>query len=468
LIFKNAGSPMSNAAEREFLAERLITGNLYKLKQLTAKIPPEELAELINDSSEIDFIRVFQVLDAEKALKTFENLDFKIQVELLGSFSVDQLTSTLNQISPDDRTALFEKLSHETLQKYLSLLTDEERKTAKLLLQYPEDSIGRLMTPDYVSVKEDWTVQQVLDYIRKFGQNTETLSNIYVTDAQGFLIDDIKVREFLLAPLDKKVSDLMDKHFVYLNARDDQESAIEVFKETNRTALPVTDFKGLLLGIITIDDVVDVMEAEDTEDIQKIGGTEAFDEPYLKIALDKMIRKRAGWLVILFFGEMLTTSAMGFFSEELEKAVILTLFVPLIISSGGNSGSQAATLIIRAMALGEVTLSNWWHVMRREIISGLTLGSILGLIGFLRIASMNYFTNFYGPHWMPLSLTVAMALMGVVMWGTLAGSMIPMILKKLGQDPAVSSAPFIATLVDVTGLIIYFSFAYLLLKGSLL
>ena len=459
---------MANVDEKVLLAERLITGNLHKLKHLTSLVQPEELAELINDSKYIDFLKIFQVLEAEKAIKTFENLDFDKQMNLLQSFSVEQMTSTLNQISPDDRTALFEKLPAETLQQYLSLLSDEERKTANQLLQYPEDSIGRLMTTDYISVKESWTVQQVLDYIRKNGSGSESISNIYVTDLQGFLIDDIKVRDFLIAPLDKNVSELMDRQFVFLNARDDQENAIEFFKQTNRTALPVTDFKGLLLGIITIDDVVDVIEEEDTEDIQKIGGTEALDEPYLKIALVKMIRKRAGWLVVLFFGEMLTASAMGFFNDELNKAVVLTLFVPLIISSGGNSGSQAATLIIRAMALGEVTWTDWWKVIRREVLSGLTLGSLLGIIGFFRIAIWSQFTTIYGPHWLLLGCTVSFTLIGVVMWGTMAGSMIPMMLKKLGLDPAVSSAPFIATLVDVTGLIIYFTIAFLILKGTLL
>ncbi len=459
---------MANLDEKELLAERLITGNLYKLKQLTATVQPEELAELINDSKNIDYIKIFQVLDAEKAIKTFENLEFDKQKELLLSFSIEQLSSTLNQLSPDDRTALFEKLPHETLQQYLSLLSDEERKTANQLLQYPEDSIGRLMTPDFLSVKEDWNVLQVLDYIRKYGNNSETISNVYVTDSNGFLIDDIKVREFLITPLDKKVSELMDKQFIFLNARDDQENAIEAFKQSNRTALPVTDFKGLLVGIITIDDVIDLIEEEDTEDIHKIGGTQALDEPYLKIALNKMIQKRAGWLVVLFIGETLTASAMGFFNDELEKAVVLTLFVPLIISSGGNSGSQAATLIIRAMALGEITWSDWWHVIRREMISGITLGSILGIIGFVRIAAWSQFTTIYGPHWLLLAFTVSFALIGVVIWGTIMGSMIPMLLKKIGQDPAVSSAPFIATLVDVTGLIIYFTLAFLILKGTLL
>jgi len=459
---------MVTAEERALLAERLVTGNLYKLKHLSATVQPEELAELINENKDIDYKKVFQVLDAEKAIKTFEHLDFDYQVDLMRSFSVDQLTSTLNQISPDDRTALFEKLPPETLPKYLSLLSDEERKTAKELLQYPEDSIGRLMTPDFISVKEDWTVEHVLQYIRTHGKNSETLNLIYVTDVNGYLIDDIRVRQFLLSPLDKKVSDLMDHQFVSLNAKDDQEKAIELFKQSDRVALPVTDFNGLLLGIITFDDVMDVMEEEDTEDIQKFGGTEALDEPYLKVSFREMISKRAGWLVVLFLGEMLTASAMGFFNDELNKAVILALFVPLIISSGGNSGSQAATLIIRAMALGEVTLENWWRVMRREFLSGLVLGGILALIGFLRIAAWTFFTDIYGVHWFLIALTVSFTLVGVVMFGTLCGSMLPLILKKAGVDPAISSAPFIATLVDVTGLVIYFTIAFIILKGTLL
>ena len=460
---------MISVDEKELLAERLVTGNLYKLKHLTAMLQPEELAEMINSSRDIDFKKVFQVLDAEKAIKTFENLDFEIQEELLNSFPVDELSTTLNQISPDDRTALFEKLSPAALQKYLSLLSDEERKTAQSLLQYPDDSIGRLMTPDFVSVKEDWTVSQVLDYIRKHGKDSETLSMVYVTDNKGYLIDDVRVREFLLAPLDKKVNELMDHQFISLNAKDDQEQAVTLFKQSNRVALPVTDFNGLLLGIITIDDVVDVMEEEDTEDIQKFGGIEALDESYSQISFFKLVRKRAGWLVILFFGEMFTATAMGFFQGEISKAVVLALFVPLIISSGGNSGSQASSIIIRAMALGEITFRDWWTVMRRELLSGFTLGAILGSVGFLRIFLWQQLHIYnYGPYWMLISFTIFFSLIGVVMWGTLSGSMLPIVLKKLGADPAASSAPFVATLVDVTGLIIYFSVAFIILRGTLL
>jgi magnesium transporter len=248
----------------------------------------------------------------------------------------------------------------------------------------------------------------------------------------------------------------------------DQEEALEIFRKHDRTALPVLDEEGLLFGMVTIDDMLSVQKEEDTEDIQKLGGTEALDEPYLTIPIMGMVKKRAGWLVILLLGEMLTASAMGFFEDEIAKAVVLTLFIPLIISSGGNSGSQATTLIIRAMAVGEVYLSDWWHVMRRELIAGSMLGLILGAIGFLRIWVWTMFTDVYGPHWVGIGLTVSFSLVGVVLWGSLAGSMLPIMLKRLKLDPATSSAPFVATLVDVTGLVIYFSFAFLFLRGTLL
>jgi len=457
-----------SANERKQLVDQVLHGSLFQLKHLIDRLQPEELADVLNAAREADHLKIFLLLPPEKAIHTFENLDFEIQEDLLSKFTVAQLSQTLNAIAPDDRTQLFEKLNPETVQKYVTLLNDEERRTAQSLLAYPENSIGRLMTPDFLSVKEDWTVQQSLDHIRTTGRQSETLNEIFVTDVHGVLIDVINVGKFLLAPVDAKVSSLMDRHFFSLNAKDDQEKAVKLFKQTNRVALPVTDFNGLLLGIITIDDVVDVMEEEATEDIQKFGGSEALDEPYLKISLLKMVQKRAGWLVVLFVGEMFTASAMGFFDNEIQKAVVLALFVPLIISSGGNSGSQAATLIIRAMALGEVTLGSWWKVVRREFLSGLALGIILAAIGFLRISLWSLFTDLYGPHWLLIALTVSFSLIGVVLWGTMAGSLLPLGLKKLGADPAASSAPFIATLVDVTGLVIYFSVAVLVLKGTLL
>jgi magnesium transporter len=334
---------------------------------------------------------------------------------------------------------------------------------------YPENSVGRLMTPDYVYVYEYNTVNEVLDTIRQFGKNTETIDVIYVINEKGELLDDIRIKDFILSPPEKKVNELMDNRSISLNAHSDQEVAAEIFKMNNRVALPVTDDKNILLGIVTIDDVLWVAHEEFSEDIQKIGGTAALDAPYLDTGIFKLVKKRAGWLVILFVGEMLTATAMQYFQDEIEAATVLALFIPLIMSSGGNSGSQASTLIIQAMALGELSVADWWKVMRREIFSGLLLGIILGTIGFLRIFTWQQLHIFdYGPYWQLVGATIFFSLIGIVLWGSLMGSMLPLIMKRLKFDPAASSAPFVATLVDVTGILIYFSVAYLFLKGSLL
>lgn len=429
---------------------------------------PENIAALLNSQEGFDIVALFKNLDSLKAIKTFEHLHFEKQQEILLKLPFGKITAVLNDISPDDRTRLFQRMPADQVKKWLGYLSLDERKVAKQLLEYPRESIGRLMTPEFISVRPHWTVEKTLAHVRKHGKDSETLNVIYVVDQQGKLVDDFRIREILLAPLKSKMSDLMDSQFVHLNAYEDQETAIRVFKDTDRFALPVTDFGGILVGIVTSDDLLDVIEEEDTEDIHKFGGSEALEDEYFKISLPKMIRKRGGWLVILFLGEMLTATAMTYFEDEIAKAVVLALFVPLIISSGGNTGSQAATIIIRALALGEVTITDWWQVMRREILSGLALGCLLGIIGFLRIAVWNAFSGMYGEHWLPIAFTVGTSLIGVVMWGTISGSMLPLLLKKVGFDPAASSAPFVATLVDVTGVLIYFGLAALFLTGTLL
>jgi magnesium transporter len=384
------------------------------------------------------------------------------------------VVAILNEMSPDDRTALLEEMPSAAARQLIRLLTPDERRVAQSLLGYPEGSVGRLMTPDFIAVHEDWSVKEVLDYVRENGQDSETLNVIYVVDERGKLIDDLRIREFLLKPLETKVSDIRDETFVALRVNDSQEEALNAFRKYDRVALPVTDSNGVLVGIVTSDDMLDVAEEEATEDIQKFGGMEALDEPYMRISLFQMVRKRAVWLVVLFLGEMLTATAMATYQDELAKALVLALFLPLIISSGGNSGSQASTLMIRAMALGEVTLRDWWRVMSREMQAGLALGTILGVIGVLRVGAWamideTYFHRQpYGPHWPLVALTVGIALVGVVLWGTLSGSMLPFLLRRVGADPATSSAPFVATLVDVTGLIIYFSIALLIMRGSML
>ena len=446
------------------IAER----KLSLLKEILSDWSPADIADLIIDLPEQDKVIVFRVLSVDLATDTFEHLEFDTQEELLKAMGNEEVAAILNDMSPDDRTALLEELPGTTAKRLIQLLSAEERKIARTLLGYPENSVGRLMTPDYLSVKQEWTVSQTLDHIRKYGADSETLNVLYVIDEKGKLIDDIKIREIILSLPEKKISDLMDENFIALNVHDDQEQAVEVFKKYDRVVLPVVDSHGILIGIVTVDDVLDVAEEEATEDIQKLGGVEALEEPYSTMPFFSMIKKRVVWLTVLFVGEMLTASAMGFFEDEIARAVVLTLFIPLIISSGGNSGSQAATLVIRAIALGEITLKDWWRIMKREILSGLTLGLILGAIGFLRIYLWSYFSNIFGDHWLPIGLTVGFSLIGVVLWGTLSGSMLPFLLKRLGLDPATSSAPFVATLVDVTGLVIYFTFAILLLSGTLL
>ena len=448
--------------------------NFGALREVFREWPPADVAEVILDMPEDEQVIIFRVLPHALAADVFEYLDIDAQQKLLRAMAHEQVVGILNEMAPDDRTALLEELPSAAARQLIQLLTPEERRVATALLGYPEDSVGRLMTPDFIAVKEDWTVQQVLDYIREHGQDSETLNVIYVVDDRGKLIDDIRMREFLLRPLTAKVSQIRDETFVALNVNDSQQDALNVFRRYDRVALPVLDSSGVLVGIVTSDDMLDVAEKEATEDIQKFGGMEALDEPYMRIPLWRMVRKRAGWLIILFLGETLTATAMANYQAELAKALVLALFLPLIISSGGNSGSQASTLMIRAMALGEVTLRDWWQVMRREVQAGILLGAILGAIGVVRVGAwaivgeQYLHRQPYGAHWPLVALTVGVALVGVVLWGTLSGSMLPFILRRVGADPAASSAPFVATLVDVTGLIIYFSIALLIMRGVLL
>ena len=449
--------------------EKAIRGRDFAgLRDAFDDLPPSELATLIQDLPIEQQTTIFRILPRGLATATFEYLPLREQEEMLRSLAQEEVAAILNEMSPDDRTMLLEELPAAATRQMLTLLNDEERAEAVKLLGYPEGSVGRLMTPHYIAVRPDWTVQEVLDYVRRHGQDSETLNLVYVVDEDGVLIDDIRMRKFLLADPELRVADLMDDRFTSLKATDDRQTAVNVFRQADLAALPVTDSEGVLIGIVTNDDILDVAEELATEDIQRFGGSEALDGPYMKIAFARMVKKRAGWLVILFLGEMLTATAMGFFEKEIERAVVLALFVPLIISSGGNSGSQAATLVIRALALGEVTLRDWWRIMRREVFSGLALGSILGGIGFLRITIWSAFSDMYGPYWFLVALTVGVALIGIVLWGTLSGSMLPLILRRLGFDPAASSAPFVATLVDVTGLVIYFSVALVVLRGTLL
>ena len=450
------------------IRELIELGDDQTLREALNRWLPADLAELVDALSSAERVQVLRLIQPKRAADTFAYLDLDTQQGVLSTFSEDESKFVLNEMAPDDRTALLAELPPQLAERFINLLDANQQTVARALLEYREDSVGRLMTPDYLVVRREWTMRHVLDHIRAHGRDRETLNVIYITDESNKLVDDLRIREILLAPLHAHVADLMDNQFVSLCVTDGRKKAVEVFGKYDRTALPVVDTLGRIAGIITLDDVLDVAEQEATRDQQRFGGLEALDEPYMSTPLPEMIRKRSSWLVILFVGEMLTATAMGFFEHQIAKAVVLALFVPLIISSGGNSGSQAATLIIRALALGEVKLKDWWRVMRREIFAGLLLGCILGAIGFIRIAAWSAFSNMYGPHWFLVALTVSLSLIGVVIWGTLTGSMLPFLLRRLGFDPATSSAPFVATLVDVTGLIIYFTVAILLLRGTLL
>jgi magnesium transporter len=456
-------------AETEVDVASLIQrGEFARLRDELTQLRPQEIAAVLTALRAEDHVVAFRVLPRRLAASVFEYLSLEQQRALVKAMGQEDVAALLNRMSPDDRTLFLSELPANVTKSLLSLLTPEERAEAVTLLGYAAGTVGRLMTPHYIAVREDWTVGQVLDYVRQHGQNSETLNVIYVVDEAGVLIDDIRIREFLVVPLSQRVSELMDRRYVSLKATDTQEYAVEVFRREDRTALPVTDTAGVLIGIVTIDDALDVAEDVATREFQRFGGSEALDRPYLAMTPVEMVKKRAGWLVVLFLGEMLTATAMGFFEKEIARAVVLALFVPLIISSGGNSGSQASTLVIRALALGELTLGDLWRVIRREVFSGFALGCILAAIGFLRISVWSLFSTLYGPHWLLVALTVSLALVGVVLWGTLVGSILPFLLRRLGFDPATSSAPFVATLVDVTGLVIYFSVGVVVLRGTLL
>ncbi len=412
---------------------------------------------------------VFRLLGRDRAAEVFGYLPPSEQRELVHSLSADEVKRVLDQMRPDDRTRFFGEMPAEVTRKLLEDLSPEELRESRELLGYSPQSVGRYMTPHYLAIAPEMTAAEALEHIRKVGKKSETLNVVYILDANGKLLEDLRLGSLVMADPQTTVTEIADPTMVSLHAADDRETALRLFEKYDRVALPVTDAQGNMLGIVTVDDMLDVSQSEATEDIQKIGGSEALDAPYTQVGLWDMIRKRGGWLSALFLGEMLTATAMTFFEGEIARAVVLALFVPLIISSGGNSGSQAASLIIRALALRELTLRDWFKVFRRELASGLALGFMLGIIGFFRIVLWQHLhlTN-YGEHYLLLAATVWASLIGVVLFGTLAGSMLPFIMRRLGFDPAASSAPFVATLVDVTGLCIYFTVALAILRGTLL
>ncbi|MGE9516535.1 MAG: magnesium transporter [Solitalea-like symbiont of Tyrophagus putrescentiae] len=436
----------------------------FSLRTLIKEKHPSEIAHLFNELTTQEQGVTFRLLPRQLASSTFEYLNIHIQKNLLKALGNEKVAGILNEMSPDDRTALFEELPSEVVESLLNLLSDREKKIATSLLGYPEDSIGRLMVPNYIRVKATWTVAKVLDHIRSYGKKIESIVDIYVIDDNGQLIGTIKIRNILVADLKIYARDLMDHSLISLSAYDDREEAVHIFKQYDKTSLPVVDSLGNLIGMVTVDDIIHVAVEEDTEDIQKFGGLNALDYPYISTPIISLVKKRAGWLIILFLSEMLTASAMIHYESYINKYVVLALFIPLIISSGGNSGSQAATLIIRALALGEIKPKDWWRVINKELISGVLLGIVLGIIGFTRVTIWSLVKpDIYGQNWILVAITIGLSLIGIVTWGVISGSMIPIILKKFNLDPATCSAPFVATLIDVTGIVIYFSVAILIM-----
>ncbi len=446
------------------IVELIASRQFGELRAAIGSLSPDVVAEIFTDMSPEDVAVIFRVLPREFAADIFEYLPFETQEDLLHSLGQEQVASVLDEMAPDDRTALLEELPGAVTQRLLTLLSPDERRIATQLLGYPPESIGRRMTPDYVAVRADWTVAQVLEHIRKVGRDKETLNVMYVTDERGRLLDDIRLRELVLADPATRLIDMMDRQFYALRADQDQEEAVKEFSRLDRVALPVVDSTGLLVGMVTVDDVLDVVQEEVTEDVQKMAAVEALDAPYLTVSLATMVRKRVGWLALLLLGQMVTVRAVRYFGTQIDRAIVLSFLMPLILSSGGNSGSQTASLVIRALSTGELHVRDWLRVLLREVASGLALGSMLALIAALAFLVIPPGEEHVGR----VALTVGLALISVVVYGTFLGAMLPLVLSRLGFDPAVSSTPFVATIADASGIVIYFAIAMLMLRGTLL
>jgi magnesium transporter len=464
--------PMFSVLVAPEVAEMLAEKRTHEARAALAELFAPEVADLLGELEPRSRAVAFRLLPRDKAADVFTFLTTEQQNELQQELTNEQLVQMFNEMDPDDRAELFDEMPGQLVARLLAAMRPEERRMTQAILGYPAESVGRLMTPEYIAVKPEWTVQQALDHIRMHGRDRggpEMIFTLYVVDDAGRLLDEIPLRHVLLADPSAEIRSLMDENVVALNAHDDREEAVRAMERYDVPVLPVVDRQNVLVGIVTFDDVADVAEEEVTEDFQRIAAVAPLTEPYLQVSIWEMFRKRGGWLAVLFLGQMLTASAMEHFEAQLSTVVALMIFVPLIISSGGNSGSQATSLIIRAIALGEVTLRDWWRVMRREILVGLMLGVFLAIIGLVRVTGWQWLGIYdYSEHYLRVALAVAIALVGVVTWGSLVGSMLPFALRRIGFDPATSSAPFVATFVDVTGLLIYFYTAMFILSGPLM
>jgi magnesium transporter len=465
--------------------ELIRAGSYAELRESVAHLHPADMAEILAAIEPDQACLGFRFLPRDLAAEAFSYLPPEEQEEIIQHLGNEAAASVMEAMTPDDRARLVDELPELVAQRLVASLSPETRKVTQAILGYPPQSVGRIMTPDYVRLRPDWTCGKAVDHIRKYGKDAETINVVYVVDEQGKLIDDLRLRQVFLAPPDSPVESVMNRNFVTLRADQDREAAVQAMARYDRSALPVVDSRGVLIGIVTSDDVADVAAAEATEDMHKMGGVEALDEPFDKASIFFLVRKRAPWLGLLFISELLTSNTLVYFDDQIKKLSVLAAFVPAIISSGGNSGSQASTLVIRAVALGEIRLSDWWRILRREFAVSAMLGAIVAGLGFLRISLWGmagwWVENNKDPvtgvitretavqdHYLRLAMAIAASLVGVVMWGSLMGAMLPLLLKRCGLDPAGSSTPFVATLVDVTGIVIYFTCAMAILHGTLL
>jgi magnesium transporter len=453
------------------IKEKVLSGDFKSLLYpgTNTDIHPAEVAKILDSLPVETAYTSFIAFPENKKALLFSYLGQFLQRKIIARLDKDDAALILNHLNSTDRYSFFSCLKPIDRSKYIKYLDEDHRKATQDMLGYPKQSVARLVNTDFAAITEDMTIAQACEHLRKNQKDSDTANVIYVIDGEGKLLDDIPVRRMVLNEPSKSIKDIMDGVVIKLNIEDNADEAMSKFKEYDRTVLPVVNTDNLLVGVITIDDIIDIAEQRNTREAQRFGGVESLEYPYVKTPVFELIKKRGGWLIILFLSEMLTATAMGYFADDIAKALVLALFVPLVMSSGGNSGSQAATLIIRALAVKELTVKDWWYVMKREVLSGLCLGIILGAIGFLRIAVWQWLGWYdYGQYWISICATIFFSLIGIILWGTISGSMIPIILKKLKLDPATSSAPFVATLVDVTGLIIYFTVASIVLKGKLL
>jgi len=430
-----------------------------------------DIADVANNLLLVEAAEVIKRLPLPLAIRLCDQPTLRRRSAIFEEFDPAFAARILEDLSADERASIIRGISPFEQHRILPKVSADVQREIKQLLQYPPRTAGGIMTTEFVSLKPTLTVREALEVVKGYAGEKESIYACYVLeDGSGRLLGAVYLRDLVIADPARTVDAVMRRKCVSVRAHEAQEEVANKISKYNLLAIPVLEVDGRVVGFVTVDDVIDVLVEEETERALRMGAIEpgALDQPYIATSFATMVRKRASWLVILFLGEMLTATAMGYFEDEISKAVVLALFLPLIISSGGNSGSQATTLVIRAMALGEFTLSDWWKIAWRELLTGLALGAILGVIGFARIAAFTPFTHLYGPHWALVGLTVGLSLVGVVMWGTISGSMLPFILRRLGADPAASSAPFVATLVDVTGLVIYFSVALIVLRGTVL